>query len=125
MENKANSVFERIGGMNAVNAAVDIFYQKVLSDESISHFFRHTDIKIQSGKQKAFLAYAFGAPLNYTGKSMRSAHRHLVEQGLNGEHFNAVAGHLAATLRELNVSEDLIEEVMSIAESTRADVLGV
>jgi hypothetical protein len=65
------TLFERIGGMAAVNAAVDIFYNKVIEDDRISHFFRHIDMKVQSGKLKGFMAYAFGAPMQYSGKSMR------------------------------------------------------
>ena len=71
------TLFEKIGGMDAVNAAVDIFYKKVLADESISHFFANTHMRTQAAKQKAFLAYAFGAPLAYTGKNMRAAHAHM------------------------------------------------
>lgn len=115
-----SSLFERIGGMPAVNAAVDIFYTKVLADERINHFFEHTNMASQSGKQKAFLAYAFGAPMNYTGKSMREAHAHMK---LTEDHFNAVAGHLVATLQELGVGQDLIDEVVAIAVSTKDDVL--
>ena len=118
------SLFDRIGGMAAVNAAVEIFYSKVLADERISHFFRWVDINALTDKQKAFLAYAFGAPMNYTGKSMRKAHAHLVEHGLNDTHFDAVMEHLTGTLRELEVAEQLIAEVKQIAESTRNDVLG-
>jgi len=124
MEQKSMTLFEKIGGMPAVDAAVELFYAKVLADDTINHFFRQTQMKSQAAKQKAFLAYAFGAPLNYTGKSMRNAHAHLVEKGLNDTHFNAVMGHLAATLMELGVSEELIAEVATLAESTRSDVLG-
>jgi hemoglobin len=67
---------------------------------------------------------AFGGPHNYTGLDMRRGHAHLVERGLNDTHVNAVVENLAATLRELNVSEDLIAQVAAIAESTRNDVLG-
>ncbi len=118
------TLFEQIGGMTAVDATVDIFYTKVLADDSISHFFRWTHMKSQHAKQKAFLAYAFGAPLNYSGKSMRNAHAHLVERGLNESHFNAVMGHLVSTLQELQVPEELIAQTGKIAEGTRNDVLG-
>ncbi|MCX6294692.1 MAG: group 1 truncated hemoglobin [Bacteroidetes bacterium] len=118
---KNESLFERIGGMNAVNAAVDIFYNKILADNSINHFFKNTDMKVQASKQKMFLAYAFGAPLTYTGKDMHNAHSHLK---LSEDHFNAVAGHLVATLKELNVAQNLIDEVVVIALSTKSDVLG-
>lgn len=124
MENVSESIFDRIGGMNAVNAAVEIFYKKVMADDSINYFFEQTNIKMQIIKQKAFLAYAFGAPMKYTGQNMRNGHAHLAEKGLNDTHFNAVAGHLASTLQELNVPEDLMGEIMAIAESTRNDILG-
>ena len=120
MKNK-ESLFERIGGMDAVNAAVDIFYNKILADKTINHFFENTNMKAQASKQKMFLAFAFGAPLPYTGKDMRNAHSHLK---LTEAHFNAVAGHLVATLTELKVPQNLIDEVVTVALSTKNDVLG-
>lgn len=118
------TLFERLGGMAAIDAAVDIFYQKVLADPPISGFFDNVDMTRQRAKQKAFLAYAFGAPVPYSGKDLTDAHAHLVAEGLNDGHFDAVAGHLQATLEELGVEPALIGEVMTIAASTRDAVLG-
>ena len=123
MQNES-TLFEKIGGMPAVDAAVEIFYTKVLADDRISHFFRWTHMKSQHGKQKAFLAYAFGAPLKYSGKSMSDAHKHLLAIGLSEVHFDAVMQHLLSTLRDLEVAEALIVEAGKIAESTRDHVLG-
>jgi hemoglobin len=120
-----SGLFEKLGGEAAVNAAVDIFYRKVLSDDSINGFFETTDMEAQHAKQKAFLTMAFGGPNSYTGKDMRTAHAPLVAKGLNEAHFNAVAGHLQATLEELNVPANLVDEVMSIAGSTKSDILGL
>lgn len=117
-----STLFEKIGGADAVNAAVDIFYRKVLSDDSISHFFDSVDMDKQIAKQKAFLTVAFGGPNNYTGKDMREAHKHL---DLKEEHFTAVAGHLSDTLKELSVPQELIDEVIGIAASTHDDVLNL
>lgn len=118
------SLYERIGGEPAVNAAVDIFYRKVLTDHRINRFFDQTDMDQQIAKQKAFFTMAFGGPNNYTGKDMRNAHAHLVKMGLNDSHFDAVMEHLGATLVELNVPQDLIAEAAAIALSARGDVLG-
>ena len=114
------TLFNRIGGMPAVNAAVEIFYSKVIADEVISHFFKYIDMEKQAGKMKAFLAYAFGAPLPYDGKKMREAHAHM---NLTEKHFIAVASHLVATLIELKVEQELINEVVAIALSTKDEVL--
>ncbi len=119
----ANNLFDKLGGEPAVDAAVDIFYRKVLSDPAISNFFDTTDMDGQRAKQKAFLTMAFGGPKGYTGKDLRDAHAPLVEKGMDDSHFDAVAMHLDATLRELDVAEDLIGEVMTVAGSTRDDVL--
>lgn len=117
---QTQTLFSRLGGMPAVNAAVDIFYRKVIEDDTISHFFRHIDMERQSGKLKAFLAYAFGAPMKYDGKSMHAAHAHM---HITEAHFNAVAGHLVATLQELNVPQELIDEVVAIAVSVKGDIV--
>lgn len=119
------SLYESLGGEAAVNAAVDIFYRKVLTDDRISYFFEDVDMERQAAKQKAFLTYAFGGPNHYSGKDMRAAHAHLVARGLNEEHFNAVAGHLQSTLQELKAPQELIDQVMAIAASTHDDVLNL
>ena len=120
----SDSLYDKIGGDAAVNAAVDIFYRKVLADDRISKFFEGVDMEQQAAKQKAFLTMAFGGPHNYTGKDMREGHAHLVKNGLNDSHFDAVMENLGATLQELNVPADLIAQAAAIAESTRNDVLG-
>lgn len=117
------SLYEEIGGRDAVNAAVDVFYTKVFSDALLIPFFEKTDRKQQIAKQKAFLTYAFGGAPNYSGKSLREAHKASVEKGLSDVHFNAVAGHLQTTLQELGVAPHLIDQVMTIAGSTRNEVL--
>ncbi len=118
-------MYENIGGEAAVDAAVDLFYKKVLADDRIKHFFDGVDMAKQHRMQKGFLTFAFGGPNNYSGKGMAVAHRRLVEElGLNDTHFDAVMENLGATLVELGVPEDLIGEAAAIAESVRDPVLG-
>ena len=115
-----SSLYERIGGEAAVDAAVDLFYRKVLTDDRISHYFDSVDMDRQRSKQKAFLTFAFGGPNAYSGKDMRAAHgkMHLTEAD-----FNAVMENLGATLKELNVPDELIGEAAGIAMSVKDDVL--
>ena len=117
------TLYGQLGGEAAVDAAVDIFYRKVLSDDRISSFFDGVDMDRQAAKQKAFLTMAFGGPHNYTGADMRRGHQHLVARGLNDSHFDAVVELLGQTLAELGVAPALIAQVAAIAESTRNDVL--
>ena len=116
-----SSLYERLGGEAAVDAAVSKFYDKVLADDRIKHFFEGVDMTRQAGHQKRFLTYAFGGSETYPGQPMRKAHQRLVDElGLTDVHFDAVVELLAATLREMGVGDDLIGEVAQIAESVRA-----
>lgn len=116
-------LFEQLGGRDAVNAAVDVFYGYVLNDDRIKHFFDEVDMNKQKNKQRAFLTMAFGGPNNYTDKNMRDGHAHLVAKGLNDSHVDAVTENLAKALADLNVSEDLIAQVLEIVNSERDNVL--
>ena len=62
-------------------------------------------------------------PNEFTGKDLRTAHSELVEKGLDDSHFDAVAVHLQTTLEELSVSPNLVREIVTVAASTRGDVL--
>ena len=117
------SIYEQIGGAAAMDAAVESFYRKVLSDERVAHFFDGVDMERQMAKQKGFLTMVTGGPNNYTGKSMRDGHRHLVARGLNDSHVDAIIELLGETLRELGVAEALITQIAAVAESVRDDVL--
>jgi hemoglobin len=117
------SVYEELGGTVAIEAAVDIFYRKMLLDERVAAFFETVDMDRQRAKQKAFLTMVLGGPNNYAGKDMRSAHAHLVGRGLNDSHVDVVIEHLASTLRELGANEAQIAGVAAVANSARADVL--
>lgn len=116
-------LYHKIGGQNAINTAVDIFYRKILSDSRVSIFFDDIDMEQQILKQKGFLTMVLGGPNHYDGKDMREGHRHLVQKGLNNIHVDIVLEHLGSTLEELGVSKTDINEVITTANSVRADVL--
>ena len=117
------SLFEQIGGEKAVEATVDIFYHTVIEDPSLQPFFDGINLDRQKKMQESFLTVAFGGPNNYSGKGMRAAHARPAALGLNDTHFSKVAEHLQKTLVELSVPFELIQEVMTIAASTKNDVL--
>jgi hemoglobin len=109
------TLFEKLGGRNAIDLAVDRFYNRILNDDRIKHFFENVDMNQQRKHQKAFLTYAFGGTPQYQGRKMQQAHKRLVEEmNLSDEHFDAVIENLVETLKELNISDDLIQQVGAI-----------
>ena len=117
------TLYEKIGGKDTVEKAANFLYVNILRDDRINEFFKDVDIEKQKRKMTAFLTYIFGGPSLYTGKSMRKAHKKVVERGLSDEHVDAMMECVNATLRELGIKQDLIEEVISEIEKHRDDVL--
>jgi len=117
---QSTSLYQRIGGQPAIDAAVELFYKKVLADKRVNHFFEDVSMKKQRKKQKAFLAAALGGPIPYKGKDLRKAHASL---DLKESDFGAIAEHLQATLEELKVDAKLIGEVMAVVATTKDAVL--
>ena len=103
-----NTLYQRIGGEAAINAAVDRFYERVLADPSLCHFSNDVSMGRLKAHQFAFLSQALGGPRQYSGVSMSEAHAKLeIEQ----RHFDLVTGHLVEALRELNASKEMIGEI--------------
>ena len=83
-------------------------------------FFANTDMAKQRKHQTAFMSMAFGGPRKYSGRSMEAVHARMIEeQGLGVLHFDAVAGHLVASLAQLNVAQSLIDEVVAVVVPLR------
>ena len=117
------SIFSKIGGIDALHDVVDTFYDRVLADPDVNEFFIGTNMDVQRGKMKAFLMMALGGPVQFTGKEIRHAHTHLVDNGLTDHHFDVVGKHLLATLEHFNVETAIREEIKVVLESVRSAVL--
>lgn len=115
------SLFDRLGGSAAIDAATELFYRRVLSDPLLAPYFDDVDMDRQIAKQAAFLTMVLGGPNCYTGADLRSAHAQL--PGLTDEHVDHVIEHLAATLRELGVADADIAAAGAVAASARDEIL--
>lgn len=118
---REDSLYQKLGGKAAMEAAIDAFYVKVLADDRVKHFFDDVSMDKQRRKQKEFLSAAFGGPLPWIGKDMRKAHEGM---GLTEVHFNAIAENLVNTLKDLKIKQELIDQVVAVALTTKDDVLG-
>ena len=117
------TLFEKLGGKNAVELAAIKLYYHISEDERINHFFKDIDFKKQSTKMTAFLTYIFGGPSLYTGRNMRKSHKNVVAKGLNDEHVDAMLDNVRTTLNEMGIAPDLQKQVLAKLEKHRDDVL--
>ena len=102
------TVYDQIGGKDAVSAAVDSLYDRLLADPELAPRFEGTDMTRQKAHMRAFMASAVGGHEIYRGRDMRSAHSAL---RITGREFDRVVDHLVATLVSLSVPISLIEAI--------------
>jgi truncated hemoglobin YjbI len=117
------SLFEKIGGADALDAAVDRFYEKVLADNELAPFFEGTNMRRMRAMQKGFLSMALGGPVLYSGRDLSRAHALLRERGMGEKHVDKVGSLLLGTLREMEVPEELMQPVRELIEASKHDIL--
>jgi hemoglobin len=103
------TVYDRIGGHEAIEVVVEDFYVRVLADDQLSGFFSGTNMNRLKGKQAEFFAAALGGPEPYTGAPMKQVHQ---GRGITMHHFNLVAGHLAESLAAAGVPSATVTEIL-------------
>lgn len=117
------SLYSDIGGEPALNAAVDLFYNKISDENTLDPFFKDINITKQRGKMKKFLALLMTGQATKSPEYMRSSHAHLIDRGLNDNHFDTVGRLLSETLKELNIPGNFIDQILGAVEELRDPIL--
>ena len=118
-----DNLFETVGGRRTISAAVDAFYERVMADESVRHFFEGVDLNHLRARQSMFISMLAGGRVVYTGKDIKSAHAGARKQGLSDSQFDTILAHFHASLLEVGVEADNVEKIMVLLEGTRKAVL--
>jgi hemoglobin len=117
-----DSLLSRLGGPAALDATLNTFYGGMIKDPFLANFFKGVDMARLKAHQAKFMTMAFtGIPegTDVAGYMTRGHARLVREQGLDETHFDAVAGHLVRSLKELNVPKPLIDEVVGVVGPLR------
>src|SRR2546430_17068982 len=95
-----SSLYERLGGINAITAVVENFRDRVAGDTRINQKFAQTDL----GRLRKMLidqvCEAAGGPCRYTGRTMKGAHKG--RKAPSGE-FDALVQDVVAPLNQFKV----------------------
>jgi hemoglobin len=116
---QSTTIYDAIGGYQAIELVVDDFYRRVLADDRLSHFFTGSNMNRLKGKQVEFFAAALGGPQPYTGASMKQVHQ---GRGIMMSHFTLVAGHLADALSEAGVPPARVDEIIGAIAPLAVDI---
>ena len=117
------SLYDRLGGYNAVAAVVDDFVGRLVADKQFERFFagHSTDSKkrIRQHIVDQFCAAA-GGPCIYTGRTMKDSH---VGLNISDADWDAAAKHLVATLDKFKVGDAEKKDLLAFVSSLKADIV--
>jgi hemoglobin len=113
------SIYDQIGGHDALETVVNDFYVRVLGDDQLAGFFSGTNMNRLKGKQVEFFAAALGGPAPYTGAPMKQVHQ---GRGITAHHFNLVAGHLTDSLTGAGVPAEVVSQIIGAVAPLADDI---
>ena len=122
MTMQTKTLYDRLGGGDAINALTESWVARVGGDNRANGKFARTDIDRLKKEIVDQLCEATGGPCTYTGRSMQETHDGM--QVTAGE-FDVVMQHLGGTLDELNVPKTEQDELVDLLRPMRADIVEV
>jgi hemoglobin len=118
------SLYQRLGGYDAIAAVSDEFIGRLASDPQFTRFFAgfSTDSK-QRLRQHLVeqVCQAAGGPCFYLGRSMKQSHTGLK---ISEAEWNMAGAHMLGALDKFRVPQREKDEVMAIISSVKGDIVG-
>ena len=125
MPDQAKTLYERLGGYDAIAAVADDLLPRLENDAQLGRFWANRgDDGIAREKQLLvdYLCASAGGPLLYTGRDMLTSHKGM---GVTESDWQIFINHLKATLTEFQVPQQEQHDVLAFIDTTKADIVGV
>ena len=117
------SLYQRVGGYDALAAVVDDFLVRLVTDKQFEKFFAgasdDSKKRIRQHILDQFCA-ATGGPCVYNGRDMKTSHAGL---GITNAQWDAAAKHLVASLDKFKVPEKEKGEILAFVTSLKKDIV--
>jgi len=117
------SLYERVGGYDALAAVVDDFVGRLVADKQFEKFFAGHSIDSKKRIRQHILdqfCAATGGPCVYTGRDMKTTHAGL---GITEADWDAAAKHLTESLDKFKVPEKEKNELLAFVTSLKKDIV--
>lgn len=122
MTTQTRSLYDRLGGIDAISALTESWVARVGGDDRANGKFVRTDIARLMKEVVDQLCEATGGPCAYTGRSMRETHAGMK---VTAGEFEVVMQHLRAALDELNIAKPEQDELVELLMPMRGDIVEV
>ena len=116
------SLYERLGGVDAITAVARAFDERAGKDDRINQKFARTNLDRLTKEFVDQLCQDTGGPCTYTGRDMRAAHANM---GLTNGEFDAFMEDLGAVLDGFKMGKTEQEEVLSLLWPLRTEIVEV
>ena len=117
------TLYERLGGYDAIAAVAGAFLPRVVADDKLRRFWDHRGadgIAREAQLLIDFLAEASGGPLLYTGRDMVLTHKGM---NIDNEDYDRLIGHLSDTFDGFGVGDPEKGDVLGFIESLRGEIV--
>jgi len=120
---EAQSLYERLGGYDAICAATDDLLGRVLGDPRIKDYWKglNTANKRKARQQLVdFMVEAAGGPAYYVGADMKAAHAGM---GINEADWLVLIEHTTTMMEHLQVPAREQEEILAFFASLKHEIV--
>lgn len=122
-QDKSLSLYQRLGGYDAVAAVVDDWLGRMSNDPMFTKF--RTGYSLDSMKRRRqltvnYICQATGGPCFYTGRNMKVGHAGL---GITEGEWHGAVKHLASALDKCKVSPKEKDEVLKLISGLKMDIV--
>ncbi|WP_169713566.1 group I truncated hemoglobin [Paludifilum halophilum] len=115
------SLYDELGGEKAITAVVNEFYDRMIDDDRVRHYFVHTNTdRLRKHQISFFVSHLLGGPKEYKGSTLRMAH-----QGLNitFDAYEIAIKHLNRSLIKYNVPLDIRVKVEAFLRTMKPHII--
>lgn len=116
------SLYERLGGIEAIRGVVDSFVARCAGDDRINRKFERSDVPRLKAMLIDQVCQAAGGPCTYAGRSMEETHKGM---GVTAGEFDALVEDLVATLDQFQVPNAEQGELLSVLGPMRPEIVEV
>jgi hemoglobin len=114
------SLYQRLGGQEAITAVVDDFVANVAADSRINARFATTDLPRLKRLLVEQICAGTGGPCTYTGRDMKTTHAGM---GITDTEFDALVEDLVRSLDKFKVPAAEKEELLGILGPMKTDIV--
>jgi hemoglobin len=117
------TLYNRLGGYDAIAAVVNELLQRLMADSQLERFWNNRGEDGLNREKQLLIDYlcsSAGGPMLYVGRDNKTSHKGM---GITDSDWDKFIAHLNATLDVFQVPQQERSDLLDFIDSTRADIV--